>query len=166
MAVALDTNLRDKADFKHNLVVEGPDFSRREEGKTATATIFIGAIVTKTSRAQPIVGLCSTYQMVAGIVEGYTNRDEPDQDEGYWYQDYDVPFAINKYVVVCQLVPGQILWVCSGTQKTIKRGEPLKIVDGVLEAATTGDDIYFVSEEDVTGVANTRKYFRAKVVKA
>lgn len=166
MTVALNTNLRNLGDFKNNLVVEGPDFPRREELETATATIFIGAIVTKSGQDRPKCALCEEDQAPAGIVEGYTNRNEPNQTYGYWYNDYDNMFASGVFVIVGSYIPGQILWVCSATNEDIDRGAYLKIVDGVLESAGTGDDFAFKAEEDVTGTADTRKYFRASVVKA
>lgn len=165
MAVALGTNLRNLADFKHNLVVEGPDFNRREEVKTNGDDIFIGCIVTKEDQTRPYVLAAAEDNTIAGIIEGYTNRDEPDRTYGYWYWDEDVPFADGKWVIMGQLVPGQILWVVSETNTTIWRGDPLIVVtNGVLTPGSTGDDIIFVAEEDIVAAANVRYYFRAKVV--
>lgn len=163
--MTLGTNLRNLSDFKNNLVVEGPDFSRREEALTNGTDIAIGLIVTKFGETQPDIDLCGEDEMIFGIVEGYTNKDEVDSN-GYWYRDPDVPFGNNKWVIVGILVPGQIVWVVSATAVSISRGAGLKVVDGYLQMASTGDDITFTAEESVTGVAGTNQYFRAKVVKA
>lgn len=163
--MTLGTNLKDLADFKNNLVVEGPDFVRRIEARTNGTDIFIGAIVTRDEETRPDIDLCGEDESPLGIVEGYTNKDEPDSD-GYWYRDGDVPFADNKWVIVGILTPGQILWVCSTANVNINEGEYLKVVAGLLQRGGTGDDLLFKAEEDVTATASTTKYFRASVVKS
>jgi hypothetical protein len=58
-----------------------------------------------------------------------------------------------------------VIFVCSGTAKTIARGAKIKCVDGVWEQADTNDNYQMIAEEAVTGVVNTRKYFYARWVK-
>jgi len=164
--MTLGTNLRDLTDWKHNLVVEGPDFVKREERRTNGEDIFIGMIVTGENETFPDIDPCAEDEMPLGIVEGYTNKDEVNGTYGYWYQDGDVPFGDNKWVIVATLTPGQIIWVCSASNTTIAQGNGLKVVDGLMALASTGDDIIMKAAEAITGVSSTTQYFRATVVKS
>ena len=164
--MTLGTKLRNLTDWKNNLVAEGPDFVRRVERRTNGSDIFIGMIVTGKAETFPDIDPCAEDEMILGMVEGYTNRDEVNKTYGYWYQDGDVPFADNKWVIVGILTPGQVLWFCSASNTTIAVGDGLKVVDGLMKVASTGDDIIAIAEEAVTGVASTTKYFRGKVVKS
>jgi hypothetical protein len=160
--MTLGTTLRTLTDWKNNLVAEGPDFATRVERRTNGTDIFIGMIVTGSAETFPDIDPCAEDEMPLGIVEGYTNKHEIDT-QGYWYRDGDVPFGDNKWVIVGQLTPTQVIWVCSASNTTIANGAPLKVVDGLMTNATTGDDIIGVAEEAVTGASSTTKYFRMRV---
>ncbi len=161
--MTLGTNLRSLTDWKNNLVAEGPDFPRRVERRINSDDVFIGSIVTGYRQTFPDIDLCGEDEQPLGIVEGLTNKNEVNRTYGYWYQDGDVPFDDNTWVLVGIWIRGQVLWLCSGSNETIAIDDPLKIVDGLLEVADTGDDIVFISEEAVTGASSTTQYFRARV---
>ena len=162
--MTLGTNLVDLTDWKNNLVAEGPDFPRRVERRTNGSDIFIGMVVTGSTETFPDIDPCAEDEMPLGLVEGYTNKNKiDDEPAGYWYRDGDVPFGDNKFVFVGIWQQGQVLWVCSGSNETIAIEDPLKVVDGLMEVASTGDDIIMVAAEAVTGASSTTKYFRASV---
>ncbi len=164
--MTLGTNLVDLADFKNNLVAEGPDFPRRVERRTNGSDMFIGMMVTGKGETFPDIDPCAEDEQPLGILEGYTNKNKiDDKPAGYWYRDGDVPFDDNKWVIIGIPIPGQILWFCSASNTTIEIDDALKIVDGLMDVASTGDQIYATAEEAVVAASSTTKYFRGRVVR-
>jgi hypothetical protein len=161
MVVALGTTLINKN--IRSLLLDG-EYTRIRDGYTNGTDIFIGAIVTRKGETKPDIDLCAEDQMFWGIVTGWApNMPGYVADAtGPWYRDYDNPFPDNKWVRVA--IPGKndIILVLSATNETIAIDDPLKVVDGVMEVASTGDDIIAVAQEAVTGATNTRKYFYAR----
>lgn len=169
MTVALGTTL---INLNIATLIERAEYERIEPGKTgsSTANIFIGAIVTRYRQTDPVVALCSSDQMIAGIVVGLdiTQHTLPNVTSGNpaFYNDYDNPFAVNTYIRIGVLKSQGVYLVLSETNTTIENGDPLNVVSGgVLAVASTGANISFMAEEDVTGASNTRKYFRARFIR-
>jgi len=162
MAVALNTTLI--AHGISTLLYKG-QWERVVDRKVNGTDIFIGSAVTEDGETQPDIDLCAEIEAILGFVLGYVPQLETIDALGYYYRDYDVPFPDNSWVRVGIPKQGIVIFVCSGTAKTIGRGDKIKCVDGVWEAADTSDNYQMIAEEAVTGVANTRKYFYARWVK-
>lgn len=162
MAVALGTTLINKK--IHNLDKEG-GWQRIEPGITTGTDIFIGAGVTRKGQTGQYIDLCAEIEALLGFVLGYNTAKETIDDEGYYYRDYDNPFASGKHILIGIPKHGGVYLVLSGTQKTIALYDRINCVDGVWEACATSDNYQMIAEEPVTGAANTRKYFYARWVK-
>jgi len=134
--------------------------------KTDSSDIFIGAAVTEHGETQPDIDLCAEIEAIKGFVLGYAPQLETIDSQGYYYRDEDHPFAAEKWIRVGIPDVGMIILVCSGTNKTIGRGDKIKCVDGLFEEADTNDNYQMIASEAVTGASNTRKYFYAEWVKA
>jgi len=162
MVVSLDTTL-----ISHgisNLIYKGQ--WKRVVDRTVNGTdIFIGAAVTEDGETQPDIDLCAEIEAILGFVLGYVPQLETIDSQGYYYRDEDHPFPDNSWVRVGIPEPEMVIFVCSGTEKTIGRGDKIKCVDGLWEKADTNDNYQMISKEDVTGAENTRKYFYATWVK-
>lgn len=139
-------------------------WDRIVDRKTTGTDIFIGAGVTDFGETQPSIDLCAEIDALAGFVLGYAPQLETIDSEGYYYRDYDHPFAASKWVRVGIPKQAMVILVLSETNTTIRRGEKIKCVDGVWKPASTGDNYQMISEENVTATADTRKYFHAKWV--
>lgn len=166
MAVALGTTLIN-LDIK-GLVKKGK-WDRIEDGRTNGDDIFIGAAITRKDETFPDIDLCGEIEAIWGFVTGLNTARHtlPNVTTGNaaFYNDYDNPFADNIYVRIGIPTPQMIILVLSATAATIARGRKLKCVDGVFQHADTNDNYQMISEEAVTGAANTRKYFYARFVK-
>ena len=162
MAVALNTTLIDHG--ISTLLYKGK-WDRVVDRKVNGTDIFIGAAVAEDGETQPDIDLCAEIEAILGFVLGYVPQLETIDADGYYYRDYDVPFPDNSWVHVGIPKQGMVIFVLSGTEKTIGRGDKIKCVDGVWEAADTSDNYQMIAREAVTGVANTRKYFYATWVK-
>ena len=162
MTVALSSTLRTLA--ISTLLFKG-QWSRVEDRFTDGTDIFIGAAVTEDGETQPDIDLCGEIEAISGFVLGYCPQLETIDAEGYYYRDYDHPFGDGKWVRVGVPQQGMIFLVLTGTEKTIGRGDKIKCVDGVFEAADTNDNYQMIAAEAVTGASNTRKYFYARWVK-
>jgi hypothetical protein len=162
MAVALGTTLIDLG--IHNLDKEG-GWQRIEEGKTTGTDNFIGAAVTRRRETAPNIDLCGEQEAIFGFILGYTQDANNTVDsQGYYYRDYDAPFAAGKWVFIGIPKQGGIYLVLSDTNKTFALDMKLKCVDGVWQEADTNDNFQMQCEQAITGAANTRKYFYAKWV--
>jgi len=162
MAVVLGTTLI-------NLNIHSLDkesgFQRVEEGKTTGTDMFIGAGVTRRRETSPNIDLCAEQEGLLGILLGYANhKDNTIPTEGYYYNDYDVPFAAAKWVLIGIPKQGGIYLVLSETNVTLQEGMKLKCVDGVFSEADTNDNYQMTCEQAITGAVNTRKYFYARWV--
>lgn len=162
MTVALGTTLRAKK--IHNLDKEG-GWQRIEPGITTSTDIFIGAGVTRYGLAGRYIDLCAEVEALLGFVLGYDSTQETIDDEGYYFRDYDNPFASGKHILVGIPKHGGIYLVLSGTNKTIALYARIQCVDGVFEAVLTSGRDQMISEESITGAGNTRKYFYGRWVK-
>lgn len=162
MTVALNTTLIDHG--ISTLLYKG-QWERVVDRLTTGTDIFIGAAVAEDAETQPDIDLCSEVEAILGFVLGYVPQLETIDSDGYYYRDEDNPFGDNKWVRVGIPKQGIVIFVCSGTEKTIGRGDKIKCVDGLWEAADTNDNYQMIAEEAVTGVSNTRKYFYARWVK-
>ena len=162
MTVALGTTLLDKK--IHNLDKEG-GWQRVEPGITTSTDIFIGAGVTRIGLLGQYIDLSAETEALLGFVLGYNAALETIDDEGYYYRDYDNPFASGKNILIGIPKHGGIYLVLSGTNKTIALYQRIQCVDGVFEAVSTSGNSQMISEETVTGAGNVRKYFYARWVK-
>lgn len=138
--------------------------------RTAASTLFLGAIVTGQDQTFPDIVLAGEDDPILGhLVKLDTSKHTlPNVTSGNasFYNDYDNCFSDNVFVLVGQMKVGGLYLILSGTNKTFAMDDPLKIVDGVADLATTGDIVSFISKEVVTGASNTRKYFWAEYVRA
>lgn len=162
MTVALGTTLIDKN--IRNLDKEG-GWQRIEPGITTSTDCFIGAGVTRYGETGQYIDLCAEIEVLLGFILGYNTANETLDDQGYYYRDYDAPFASGKHVLIGIPKFGGIYLVLSGTEKTIPLYGRINCVDGVFEECVTSDNYQMIAEEAVTGAANTRKYFYARMVK-
>lgn len=163
MAVALGTTLIDLN--IHNLDKEG-GWQRIEEGLTTGADIFIGAGVTRRrAGGSRQIDLCGEQEALFGFVLGYTqNASNTIDTQGYYYRDYDAPFAAAKEVFIGVPKQGGIYLILSETNVTLALDMKLKCVDGVWSEADTNDNFQMMCEQAITAAANTRKYFYGKWV--
>ena len=162
MTVALGTTLINK--LIHNLDKEG-GWQRIEPALTTGSDIFIGAGVTRHGQTGQYIDLCAEIEALLGFVLGYNTAKETIDDDGYYYRDYDNPFASGKHVLVGIPKHGGVYLILSETNTTIALYDKLKCVDGVWKLADTSDNYQMIAEEAVTAAANTRKYFYARWVK-
>lgn len=163
MAVALGTTLINKA---IKTLIKYGGWERIEDAKTNGTDIYIGAGVTRKGETKPDIDLCGEIEALWGFVLGYNRQLNTIDDEGYYYRDYDAPFANNKWVLVGIPRQNSVYLVLSATNTTIAIGNKLKCVDGVFEVADTDDNYQMIAEEAKTATANTRKYFYARWVKS
>ena len=162
MTVALNTTL-----ISHGistLLYKG-QWERVVDRKVNGTDIFIGAGVTEVGETQPDIDLCAEAEALLGFVLGYSPQLETIDSQGYYYRDYDNPFPDNSWVRVGIPRQGLVIFVLSGTQDTIARGDPIKCIDGVFVKTGTREEYQMIAEEAVTGAINTRKYFYARWVK-
>ncbi len=128
--------------------------------------IFIGAGVTEIGESNTSdIDLCAEIEALLGFVLGYVPQLETIHVNGYYYNDEDNPFADNSWVRVGIPTPGMVILVCSGTEKTIAKGDKINCSGGLFQTAATSDNYQMIAEEAVTGASNTRKYFYARWVK-
>lgn len=128
--------------------------------------IFIGAAVTEFGESeQSDIDLCAEVEAIFGFVLQYVPQLETIDATGIFYRDEDHPFADDSWVRVGIPSQGMVFLVCSGTEKTIAKGNKIKCVDGLFEVADTDDNYQMIAAEAVTGASNTRKYFYAEWVK-
>ena len=162
MTVALGTTL---INLSIDTLLKKGVYERIEDGITTDADIFIGALVTRFGETFPDIDLCAEIEAIFGQVVGLNTSKHTLPDDGPWYNDYDNPFANNRWGRVGLLKPESIYLVLSDTNITITVGAKLKNADGVLKLADTSDNFQFIANEPVTGAGNTRKYFYATFVK-
>jgi len=141
-------------------------FDRIEDAYTTGTDIFIGAGITRFGETKPNIDLCAVVDALWGFVLGYNKQLNTIHANGYYFNDYDNPFAASKWVLVG--IPRQqaVYLVLSETNTTIAIGDKINCVDGVFKVATTGDNYQMIAEEAVTATADTRKYFYARWVKS
>lgn len=141
-------------------------FQRIEDAYTTGSDIFIGAGVTRFGETKPNIDLCAEVDALWGFVLGYNKQLNTIDSQGFFYRDYDNPFAASKWVLVGIPVPGNVYLVLSETNTTIAINDKLKCVDGVFAVADTNDNYQMIAEEAVVGASDTRKYFYARWVKS
>lgn len=162
MTVALNTTL-----VSHGistLLYKG-QWERVVDRLTTNTDIFIGAGVTDFGETQPDIDLCGEAEGLLGFVLGYVPQLETIDAGGYYFRDYDNAFPDNSWVRVGIPKQGLVIFILSGTQDTVARGDLLKCVDGVFVKCSTREEYQMIAEEAVTGAINTRKYFYARWVK-
>jgi len=124
--------------------------------------MFIGCWVTEKGESNDDIDRCEEDEMPLGIITGYAPPDVSDTEE-YLYRDFDNKFANNKKVNVGDPESKSTILMVSGTNKTIAKGDPLKIVEGCVEVADTGDDIIAIAKTGTTAAANTKKWLYAEI---
>ncbi len=160
--VALGTTL---INLGISTLVRKGEWQRIIDRQTNGADIFIGAGVTEHGESGTSdIDLCAEGEALLGIVLGYSNQEDIDSN-GYYYRDYDNPFADGKQVLVGVPTPGMIILVLSETNVTISKGDRINCVDGVWQRASSSDNYQMIAMEAVTATAATRKYFYAMWVK-
>lgn len=163
MTTALGTTL---IDLDISTLVRKGDWKRVVDRITTGTDIFIGAAVTEFGESTTsAIDLCAEVEAISGFVLGYMPQKNTIDSQGYYYRDYDNPFAASKWVRVGVPEPEMIILVLSETNTTIAKGNKLKCVDGVWQVADTNDNYQMIAEEAVTAAADTRKYFHARWVK-
>jgi len=163
MVVALGTTLINKG--IKNMCKYGT-FERIEDAITNGADIFIGAGVTRFGETKPYIDLCAEVEALWGFVLGYNKQLNTIDAEGYYYRDYDHPFATAKWVLVGIPRQNSVYLILLETALTVAIGNKLKCVDGVFQKADTNDNYQMLAEEASTGAASTRKYIYARWVKS
>lgn len=141
-------------------------WDRIEDAMTTGADIFIGAGVSRFGETKPDIDLCAAVEVLWGFVLGYNKQLNTIDAQGYFYRDYDNPFANNKWVLVGIPKQSAVYLVLSATEETLAISDKIYCVDGVFTKATTSDNYQMICEEPVTGVAAVRKYFYARWVKS
>ena len=162
--VSLDETLRAKG--ISSLLYKGRWKRITDRRLNGDGDMFIGAGVTEFGEAtKSDIDLCAEIEALFGFVLGLNPQLETVPALGMWYNDYDHCFADNLWVRVGIPDIDAVFLVLSGTAKDISKGDKIKCVDGVWQRADTNDNFQMISKEDVTGVADTRKYFYARWVK-
>ena len=163
MTVALGTTL---INLGISTLVRKGQWDRIVDRQCTGSDIFIGAGVTeKGESGTSDIDLCAEIETLIGFVLGLVPQLETIPTNGYYYNDYDQPFADDTWVRVGLPKQAMVILVLSGTEKTIAKGDKINCVDGVFQTAATSDNYQMIAEEAVTGAANTRKYFYARWVK-
>lgn len=164
MTVALGTTL---INLGIATLVRKGNWKRIVDRLTTGTDMFIGAAVTEFGQGgtKSSIDLCAEIEAILGFILGYVPQLETIDNEGYYYRDYDNPFAASKWVRVGIPEPEMVILVLSETNTTIAIGNKLKCVDGVWQVAATSDNYQMIAEEAVVAAANTRKYFHARWVK-
>lgn len=161
--VALGTTLIDK---KIKTLVKFGGWDRIEDARTNGDDIFIGAGVSRFGETRPDIDLCARVEALWGFVIGYNTQLNTIDNEGYYYRDYDVPFADNKWVRVGIPKQSSVYLVLSETAETLAVNDKIYCTGGVFTKADTDDNYQMIVEEAVVGVAEVRKYFYARWVKS
>ena len=162
--VDLGTTLIDK---KIKTLVKFGGWDRIEDGYTDNqTTIFIGAGLSRYGETRPNVDLCSAIEALWGFCLGYNRQLNTIDTQGYYYRDYDHPFAIEKWILVGIPKQSSVYLVLSETEETLAINDKIYCVDGVFTRASTAKNYQMICEEAVVGVAAVRKYFYARWVKS
>ena len=161
--VALGTTLIAK---KIKTLVKFGGWDRIEDAMTNGTDIFIGAGVARLGETRPDIDLCAAEDTLWGFVLGYNKQLNTIDSQGYYYRDYDVPFANNKWVLVGIPKQSSVYLVLSETEETLAIGQKIYCLDGVFTKASSARNYQMIVEEAVTGVADVRKYFYARWVKS
>lgn len=141
-------------------------WARIEEAITNGIDIFIGAGITRYEETKPYVDLCGEDETLTGIVLGLNTAWETIPSQGYYYNDFDVPFGTGKKIQIGIPVPNETVnLILLETNTTIEVEDRLKCVAGVFQRAGTNDSYQYVAEEPSSAAANTRKYIYAQYVK-
>lgn len=160
MTVALDQTLIAKAIA--SLVVKGGN-GRVIDRKTTGTDIFIGAGVTDKGEANAEdIDLCAAGESLLGYVLGLSHWEEiPTQ--GYFYNDYDHPFAAGLWVKVYVPDKNDELYILSETNTAIALGDKIVIAGGVGLVKTTETYEHGIAMEAKAAAGDTRKYFLMRV---